>query len=265
MIDFLTATEITAIGPRKYRAEAHGYWAQGRTLFGGVVAAIGLRALRAEVGEGERPVRSVHVDFVAPVEVGSVAVDAEILRAGGSISHGRALLSQRDQVLAQVTATFGSARESTVRVAPPVRPERPLPGEVVELPYIDGVTPSFTRNFGFRFTDGAVPFTGGSEKVIGGWCCHRGPCGEVAEATLGLVDAWPSPVLGMLQRPAPASTVTWTTSFVDPPPTCEVDSWWWYFCDTVSAADGYASIRGLLYAPSGRLAAEFEQLVAIFG
>jgi acyl-CoA thioesterase len=44
-----------------------------------------------------------------------------------------------------------------------------------------------------------------------------------------------------------------------------VDEWWWFECRTVSAGAGYASVRGEIYGPDGRMAADFSQLVAVFG
>ena len=41
---------------------------------------------------------------------------------------------------------------------------------VEALPYIPGMVPVFTKHLDFRWALGAIPFSGASEAVIGGWC-----------------------------------------------------------------------------------------------
>src|SRR5689334_13621143 len=60
-------------------------WLQGRTLFGGVQAVIGLAAMRSLAPQG--PLRSLQVTFLAPVPGGVVQARARILRSGKSATH----------------------------------------------------------------------------------------------------------------------------------------------------------------------------------
>ncbi len=57
-------------------------WTQGRTLFGGLQAAIGLKAMRSLVPEA--PLRSLQVTFVGPVPGGEVRASARVIRSGKS-------------------------------------------------------------------------------------------------------------------------------------------------------------------------------------
>lgn len=264
MQSFAEVVDWAPDGPNAWLGEVPSEWMQGRAAFGGIVAAVGLRALRASLGEGRVP-RSIHTSFFGPLGPGPARVTAEIVRRGRFVTHGRAEVRQGDVLQAQVTATFADDRDSGVLVEAPTRPARPGPEGLMDLPYIDGVTPAFTRAFALRWTDGAIPFSGAKQAGLGGWCRHRSDPGRDPYAALvGLLDLWPSPVVSMLSRPGPASSVTWSSLFYDVPAVVDAEEWWWYASEAVAARNGYAGFRASLYGPSGRLAATVEQLVAVF-
>ncbi|MEM9459277.1 MAG: thioesterase family protein [Myxococcota bacterium] len=239
-------------------------WMQGRASFGALPAALGLRAIRIACGDGRRP-RSIHVAFVGPLTGGPARVTAEILRRGRFMTHARAEIRQGDQLRTQVTTTLADDRSSSVVVDPAPMPERPSPEALNELPYFEGVTPAFTRFFEMRWSDGGFPFSGASEPGVGGWCRHRTECGlDPYIALLGLIDAWPSPVVPLLRVPAPASSVSWSTVYHQVPEVIGTDDWFWYRSEATAAHHGYAGMRAMLYARSGELVATAEQLVAVF-
>jgi acyl-CoA thioesterase len=267
MQSFAEVIDWAADGPDVWVGEVPAEWMQGRASFGGIVAALGLRALRTALGDGRAP-RSIHTSFFGPLGPGPARVSVEIVRRGRFVTHGRAEIRQGEKsraLQAQVTATFADDRDSDVVVDAPTRPARPGPEGLVDLPYIEGVVPAFTRAFAFRWTDGAVPFSGAKVAGLGGWCRHRtDPGTDPYVALLGLLDAWPSPVVAMFERPAPASSVSWSSMFYDVPAVVDAEQWWWYGSEAVAAGHGYAGMRASLYGPSGRLAATVEQLVAVF-
>ncbi len=239
-------------------------WMQGRTSFGGVAAAVGLRALRAVVDD-DRPPRAVHTSFFGPLGPEPARVQARVIRSGRSATHARAEIHQGQGMPAQVIGVFAADRRSSITVDPPAPPARPDPETLVDMPYVAGVAPAFVQHFSLRWTEGAMPFSGGTEPRLGGYCRHRtDPGPSPYEAILGLADAWPSPLVTLMRSPAPASSVTWTATFVDVPATIEPDAWWWYGSEAIAARHGYAGMRASLYAPDGRLALMIEQLVAVF-
>lgn len=238
-------------------------WGQGRAAFGGLVAAFGLRAMERNLG-AVAMARSVLVDFLAPVEPGRVTVDARALRAGRAITHAEARVRQGEEVRAVVLATFADARATAIEVPAARAPAAPAPEFLPALPYLEGVTPAFTRHFEYRWTTGGLPFTGSDTPVLGGWVRLAAPTRPDHAAVLALADAWPAPVLPLLTTVAPASTVTWMVDFVRPVPAAAPDEWWRYEADTVAASGGYASVHARLWAPDGGLVAVSRQLVAEF-
>lgn len=264
MPSFGEVTTWSPDGPDAWIGEVPAQWMQGRASFGGLVAAVGLRALRSVIDDGRAP-RSIHTSFFAPLGPGPARVTAQLVRRGRFVTHGRAELWQAGSVLAQIIATFADDRDSGVVVAGPPRPERPGPEGLAELPFIQGVIPEFTRFFAFRWTDGSMPFSGAKTPGVGGWCRHRSDPGtDPHVALMGLLDAWPPPVVPMLEHPAPSSSVTWNTLFYDVPAVIDAEQWWWYGSEAIAAGHGYAGMRARIYGPSGRLAATVEQLVAVF-
>jgi acyl-CoA thioesterase len=264
MQSFADVVAWTSDGDDAWVGEVPPEWMQGRASFGGIVAAVGLRALRASLGDDRAP-RSIHTSFFGPLGPGPARVTAEIVRRGRFVTHGRAEIRQGEGLQAQVTATFADDRDSGVVVDAPARPARPGPEGLVDLPYIEGVVPAFTRAFALRWTDGAFPFSKAKVPGLGGWCRHRtDPGADPYVALLGLLDVWPSPVVSMFERPGPASSVTWSSMFYDVPAVVDAKQWWWYGSEAVAARHGYAGMRASLYGPSGRLAGTVEQLVAVF-
>ncbi|MEX1365703.1 MAG: thioesterase family protein [Nannocystaceae bacterium] len=265
MSSFGEVTSWTAEGPESWVGTIPATWMQGRTSFGGIAAAVGLRVLRLAVDDPQRQPRSVHTSFFGPLGPEPARVTARVIRHGRSMSHARAEIHQGDELRTQVTASLAVDRDSGVRLPGPPRPERPGPEGLSDMPFVEGMMPSFTRYFGFRWTDGAMPYSGAREAVLGGHCRHRtDPGPDPFVAALGLVDAWPSPFVSMFEGPGPASTVSWTTNFFDVPSVIDADTWCWYSSEGIAARDGHGDMRGRLYGPQGQLVATVEQLVALF-
>lgn len=235
-------------------------WAQGRTAFGGLSAAITVRAVQGLPGLEGLPVRSIDVAFVAPVTPGPVGVRAEVLRRGKYLTHASAQMVGEDgQPLVRTHVVLGRLRESAVHVPP--RSPRPVSrADCVEMPFLEGLVPDFARGFDFLFAT-PFPFTGAAEARIDGWCRHRSPAAGVA-AVAALVDAWPGTVLPVLTAPAPASTVRWSMQFPDDEPV-RGDEWFWYESRTAVADGGYSTIVAHLWA-ADRLVAWTEQLLSVF-
>lgn len=167
-------------------------WGQGRASFGGLVAALQYEAMRAQV-PADRPVRSLAITFVGPVEPEVlVSFEVDVLREGKAVSQVMGRAMQNGQVVTIVQGSFGASRPSEVAVEAYPAPAMKHWDECQELPYIKGVTPEFMRHLAMRWSVGGMPFTGNQSRLMGGWVRLRGDVKEepVKEAhLLALVDA----------------------------------------------------------------------------
>jgi acyl-CoA hydrolase len=157
---------------------------------------------------------------------------------------------------------WGAPRRSPIAVAGASRPAGPPPDELAPFPFVEGVTPTFTRNFEYRWI-GPVPFSGARVPEVSGWIRHRAISRVDAGAVLAMLDAWPLPVLSLLRAPAAASTVTWMVDLVGPIAP-DPAGWWRYASSTEQAGDGYVDMRARLWGPDGVLVATSSQLGAEF-
>jgi acyl-CoA thioesterase len=241
-------------------------WGQGRASFGGLVAALQYEVMRANV-PADRPVRSLAITFVGPVEPDvPVSFEADVLREGKAVSQVLGRVVQKGQVVTLVQGSFGASRPSEVAVTAHPAPEMKHWDDCQELPYIKGVTPEFMRHLAMRWSVGGLPFTGNKSRDMGGWVRLRGEKNEaVTEACiLALVDAWPPALLPHLSKPAAGSTLTWTIEFVQPLLELNTLDWCKYLADIEHAADGYGHVAAKLWSADGRLIAMSRQTVTIF-
>ncbi|WP_017901859.1 acyl-CoA thioesterase [Pseudomonas asplenii] len=242
-------------------------WGQGRASFGGLVVALQYEAMRARV-PSDRPVRSLAVTFVGPVEPRvPVSFEVEVLREGKAVSQvlGRAV--QNGQVTTLVQGSFGASRESTVAVEAEPAPAMKHWEQCQELPYVQGVTPEFVRHLAMRWGVGGLPFTGNASRQMGGWVRLREAEDEVLNEAhlLALVDAWPPALLSHLKKMAAGSSLTWTIEFVQPLLELSTLDWCKYLAVIEHARDGYGHVAAALWSPDDRLIALSRQTVTVFG
>jgi len=107
-------------------------WMQGRTTYGGLSAALCLKAARP-LAEGV-PLRSAQIAFVGPVG-GDVRIAASVLRRGKSAVYISAdILAPDDSVATRAVFVFGSTREmSRTMPARVPMPDVPSPGDIPAL------------------------------------------------------------------------------------------------------------------------------------
>ena len=240
-------------------------WMQGRTAYGGLVAAMALKSMRGHVAP-ERKVRSLIFSFVGPLDSEPFLIQTELLRSGKAVTTIESKLIQDDKICCLAVGSFGGDRDSKIEIKPIERPEMPDPSKALELPYIDGLTPVFTRHFDYRWAVGELPYSGKGGEEIGGWINFREETNCLTEEWLiALADAWPTPVLSKLTEPAAASTLTWALGFVHlGRKTCSENDWWGCHCLIDSAERGYAHERSTVWDPEGQLALCGHQTTVVF-
>lgn len=249
-----------------HTAQIPAEWGQGRASFGGALVGLIFDRMKAALNE-DRTLRSLMVSFVAPaVPDQELTLSAEMLRKGRSVTQMEGRASQNGQTVAVVLASFGQGRESSVRVDPTEPPRVAGPDGAKELPYIEQVTPAFTRHIEMRFAIGGFPFSGKAHREMGGWMRFR----EAPEALddthlIALVDAWPPALLPHVAKPVPASSLAWTLEFVYPQPPVAPDDYLLYRATIDQAHNGYGHVHAHIWSSSGELVALSRQTVTVFG
>jgi len=236
-------------------------WLQGRSLFGGVQAAIGWRAMR-DLVPAQMPLRTLQMTFIAPIEQGEVVAQARVLRAGKNTMHVETRFGSGDATQAVMLCVFGSARESQVRRTPAA----PAPiGERRPIPFMRGITPSFMQQFAVDLVGGAGPFSGKRVNDTAFELSLR-DSGPLTEAhLLVLADFVPPVALSWMDRPVPGSSLTWMFELLEPEFAAHAIEGWRVESHMSAARDGYTSQTTTLFAPDGTAAALSRQSMVVFG
>ena len=236
-------------------------WLQGRTVFGGVQAAVALRAMRTLVPGV--PLRTLQGTFLAPVPEGTMTAQARVLRTGKSATHVEARLVEGETTLALLVGVFGAARSSVVNVQPRQAP--PPPGKPMEFPYIPGVMPAFTQHFKARWLRGKFPYMGDTETehVVELAMRDAGPTTE--GHVLAMADFIPPIALAHLKQPAPGSTLTWMIEFLADRFDALALEGWRVDIAMNTARDGYTGQSVMVWGPGGVPLAMSRQSMVVFG
>lgn len=236
-------------------------WFQGRGAFGGLVAALFLRAMGHAT---DRPARTLTVHFCGPA-AGELTLETQVERAGRSVVHQSGRLVGPDGPVALALATFAEGRDSAVALdADPVAtlPAWPAGIALPDAPFI----PVFARkHFEFRFALGEPLFSGAARAATGGWVKFRDEAPAEAASDAALLDAWPPGVFPVLRGPVTASTVDFTVQFFEAVPGRDVNAPHIFLKTVTQAARGYAEERGTLWTAEGRPVGRIRQLFAVFG
>ncbi len=270
LVPFLsTLQNLEPVGggaPGASRAQVTEDWLQGRSGFGGLMAAFAVTAMR-RAQEGDRPLRALVTSFVGPVAPGAVDVRTEVLRHGKSVSWVEATLLQEGQVCTRCTGCFGAGRESTIHVPPARRPDCVGPEKARLFPFMPGITPNFLQHFEVRWAIGQMPMSGSKESQMGAWVRFRDPAGFGESHIVALMDLLPPAVMQMQRELKPISSLTWHLEMLDELSGEDAldGAGWWFFHVAAQASDrGYSQQSATLYTPAGRALAMSQQSIAVF-
>lgn len=264
MPDLATLLEPVRRTDDSWTFEVTEDWLQGRTAFGGLLAAFAIRAMRAEVGP-DLPLRTLQTSFLGPAPPGEATVRCAVLRRGGSVSFVDAEISTDDGPVAAVLGIFGAPRRSALQLDGPVADPTPADPEIQEIPLIPSLTPQFIQHMRLGWVGGGLPYTGASEPSTELLLRLREPrtTGEIELAMLS--DAPPTPGISMLSEPAPASSITWTLEYLGAVEPTVTNGWWRIQSAAEWSADGYLTQTATLFAPCGHAVTRSHQLVAVYG
>jgi acyl-CoA thioesterase len=248
-----------------YRVQAGEDWAQGRTLFGGLIAALANEAMCRAVPT-ERTLRAFQIVYVGPNAPGEIHFVPKELRAGKAMTLASCEVRSQGETTATVTAMYGTRRESILNL-------RPMPAQVTALPQdladadFRGNLPSFTQHYHQRWAVGAPLFSRASDSQMSVYLRYRDePNARCSRAhALALMDAIPTPALALLDKASPASTLSWTLEFLDTHFDFGMDEWWRLDAWVDAAAEGYVVHSSHVVNPAGKVAAISRQVVVVYG
>jgi hypothetical protein len=236
-------------------------WMQGRTIFGGLQAALALRAMRELVPQV--PLRTLQGTFLAPSPAGVLTARARVLRTGKSATHVEARLVDGETTLAVLIGVFGAARPSAVTLLP--QQVAVTAAKPIEFPYVPGLIPAFTQHFKVRWLRGMPPYTGDTvtDPVMEIGMLDRGPATE--GHVLAIADFPPPVALSHLKAPAPGSTLTWMIELLADSFDALPLAGWRIDAQLAAARAGYTSQSIMVWGPAGEPVAMSRQSMVVFG
>lgn len=243
--------------------EAPPEWSQGRTLYGGMTAALAYEAVgrtHAELG----PLRSAQFTFVGPAS-GNLRFTSTLLRRGRSSALIAADCFSDEGQAARAAFVFGAPRESKVAHEFLVKPSVPAPDACASFRKEGAAArPGFWNNFETRLASGGRlldPEATRPEFAV--WTRFLDTGGaDPTTALLALADCLPPAAMVVFPQPAPISTMTWTVDVARVPQS--LDGWHLLWAESEQAANGYSLQNMAMWSEAGELIAAGRQSVAIF-
>ena len=108
---FLDSTRVQHTGSGRYAGAIDPTWNLRPLPQGGVVTAVALRAMSAELDDPTQRLRALHTSFVTQVADGPVDIEVELLRRGRSMSHLRGEVRNPGSARGHLTTgIFGASR-----------------------------------------------------------------------------------------------------------------------------------------------------------
>lgn len=252
-------TAVSRLGPGRWRGEIGPEWFGPPGPNGGFIAALILRAIRAEIADGERRPRSMTLHYLRPPTTGAAEIEVTVERSGRSATtcSARLLEGGRTVTLALCVLSADYEAAASWEAEPPQAPA----ADAIELVGGEPGAPPLFAQLETRPVWGAQPFSGGAEPVAGGWLRTRGDTEMTPELIALYTDAWwPAPFSVMTEfAPAPTLelTIHWRAQ-PDPDDTLVLAR----FAATASI-DGLFDEQGEVWDRNGRLLAQSRQLALL--
>lgn len=251
---------VEPLGDGAYEASIVADWSAPPGPNGGYIAALNLRAIRAEVGDPAKLPRSLTLHYLRPPQPGEVRIEVAVERSGRTATTCTARMSQGGKLttiaLCVLTTDYEGVADWTL---PP--PEVPAPEEVEPIRMWEGA-PSIFGKLETRVLFGPMPFTKGEEAVTGGWLRARDETHLSPELLALYTDAWWPPPFGVLGEVALAPTLELTIHFRAHPPE-DADALVLARFRAEASIDGLFDEQGEVWSRDGRLLAQSRQLALL--
>jgi len=256
---FAADTAVAAAGDGRWRGSIAPEWFGPPGPNGGFIAALVLRAIRAEVGDPSRYPRSLTLHYLRPPASGVAEIDVTVERRGRTAHtcSARMLQDGREVTLALCVLTDDYEPAQAWEPAPP---DAPPPEQVEVLGHGPGTPPIFAR-FETRVVFGSPPFSGGEEAVAGGWLRVHGDEEMGPELIALYADAWWPAPFSVMTDFAPAPTLELTIHFRARPDPADPLALVRFRAE--ASIDGLFDEQGEVWDRNGRLLAQSRQLALL--
>lgn len=267
---FLVASRPVVSPDGRHHLTFDASWVQGRGVYGGVVSAVVVNAIR-QVVDPRRRLRALSLSFCAPAKPGPATVRTRLVREGAWVSTVAAELENSDGVVATAIATCAAPRPlpdgvtDAVSVRRSTCPDVPRPETLDPVPIDLPLLPTYARHFELRFALGDPPGSSGAPRV-GVWLRFRDAGVDVADeaVAVALLDALPPALLSTLPAMRPAASVEWHVQFFSGlPRPLERGEDLLVTAETWMAEEGYAEELDQLWTKDGVLLAQAHQTIAL--
>ena len=236
-------------------------WLQGRTLYGGLSAALALRACELAV-PGLPPLRAGQVAYIGPA-AGEVRLAPRVIRQGKSVTFVGCDLMSGGAVAMRALYAFGGSRPSRLADIAPPPPQFRKPEDCPPI-WPGGMGPSFAQHLNQRLAGELKPLSGADRGDLLVWVKHAEPVtpGQVALVAMG--DALPPASFTRFSQPAMISTMTWSFDLFGPA-RADGSGWLLLHSKDDGVGEGYAGQDMGMWDEAGRPLMRGRQSVAIFG
>lgn len=262
---FGRTTAVRPLGDGRYACSFDAAWSVPVGINGGILMAVLVRAIHAEVGPG-RQLRSLTCQFMRPPKATEATVVVEVVRTGKRATNLRVTLEQdgRPMVIGLAICFTGGLRE--VATWSPGLPQVPPPAEVEIVSTLDPRMPSIADRLIYRPCIGPAPYSGtalapGQPARTGGWLDLTEPHPVETALLVFFLDAWWPAALGPIDTLSMNPTIDFTfhqrTELPPqglPPQSLLLDVW------TVASQEGLCDEDAAIYTADGTLLAQARQL-----
>jgi acyl-CoA thioesterase len=237
------------------RVEPPEGWRQGRTVYGGLTAAIAYVAAREAVEEA-LSLRSAQLTFVGPV-TGELHVRSSLLRRGKSSAFVEVRATSNDAPVLTGIFLFMVERPSSLILGAEAAPLAPEPDKAAAA--MRGPGPAYWDRMEFRHALSAEER--GPARLLR-WVRLREPQDIAPVTELFLIgDALPPAVTAVSRSPVVASSATWNLHLHNESPRSR-DGWWLVQSRAETALGGISSQQMQVWGHDGQSMMSGAQTVA---
>jgi len=260
---FERSVAVTGRGAGLYDAEVRPEWNDPAAPNGGILAALMLRAARAELGGDSPPARTLAAQYLEAPVPGAAQLRVEVLRQGKRVRAAEVRLIQAQRLAATATIIFSAARAQAATLSRAPKEPLPDPDDLAESIFgrLPGAPPLFDA---VRLAPvlGPPPFTSGEAALTGGWLALRDDDAPLDAARLcAMTDLWWPAAFGILDRPAGLPTIQLTIHLRVTEPTVTPPVFARF--ETQTVAEAHLEESGELWSRDGTLLAESRQLALL--